>query len=344
MLSSTDSSQEAKTSILLIGQNHSDPFPIETAKNIYDYCIKNEINVIVGFETSDLTNITNNDKFLDLREKFLDPKATKQEKEQYLNELIKIEPLRTFHKSVEIYKTRGMLFDDDAYVRFLATNKVVLDRISKKATYASLENLICVAPPQNCFAIENHDLVEELKKSLRLSGVNRNEKQILETFEKERTEFMRDVIMDKAIELESSGYKKDSLILIVNLGAMHAQRLHAKLDIACQSKPNIKIFHIAILDARNNNNKFEHLEIEESKEIQEFFKKNPLLILRTDSLQTDPAIFDKVIGSCLDHIGVDGSKIRLITSEKSGPLLPPGSTISDGRSVAPSQRGDGTIR
>lgn len=155
---------------------------------------------------------------------------------------------------------------------------------------------------------------------------------------------MRDVILDKARELESSSDKKDSLILIVNLGAIHTQRLNAKLDIACQSKPNIKTFNIAILDAKNNYDELERLEIEESKEIQEFFKKNPLLILRTDSLQTNPAIFDKVIGSCLDHIGVDGSKIRLITSEKSGPLLPPDSTISDGRSVAPSQRGDGTIR
>ena len=97
--------------------------------------------IIIGFETSVLTNITNNDKFLDLREKFLDPKATKQEKEQYLQELIEIEPLRTFHKSVEMYKASGMLFDDDAYDRCLATNKVCLDLVSKKATYSSLENL-----------------------------------------------------------------------------------------------------------------------------------------------------------------------------------------------------------
>lgn len=107
--------------------------------------------IIIGFETSDLSSITNNDKFLNLREKFLDPKATKQEKEQYLQELIEIEPLRTFHKSVEMYKASGMLFDDDAYDRCLATNKVCLDRVSKKATYASLENLICAAPPSKLF-------------------------------------------------------------------------------------------------------------------------------------------------------------------------------------------------
>lgn len=189
--------------------------------------------------------------------------------------------------------------------------------------------------PQNCFAIENPDLEEELEKSLRLGGVNRNEKKIFETFEKERTEFMRDVILNKVRELASRSDKKDSLILIVNLGALHTQRLHAKLDIACQSKPNIKTFHIAMLD-KNNSDEPKHLEIKESIEIQEFYKKNPLLIVKTDSLQTDPAIFDKVIGSCLNHIGVDGSKIRLITSDKSGPLLPPNSTKSlYGISVVP---------
>ena len=60
MHSTTDLSLQPKISILLIGQGHSNPFPIKTAKNIYDYCIKNEINVIVGFEASDLTEITNN--------------------------------------------------------------------------------------------------------------------------------------------------------------------------------------------------------------------------------------------------------------------------------------------
>ena len=131
---------------------------------------------------------------------------------------------------------------------------------------------------------------------------------------------MRDTILDKVMGLESSGDKKDSLILIVNLGALHAQRLHAKLDIACQSKQYIKIFHISMLD-KNNSDEPKHLEIKESKEIQEFYGKNPLLIVKTDSLQTDPAIFDKVIGSCLNHIGVDGSRIALRTSNESGPLV-----------------------
>lgn len=57
MQNTTDLSLQPKILILLIGQGHSDPFPIKTAKNIYDYCTK---NVIIGFEASDLTEITNN--------------------------------------------------------------------------------------------------------------------------------------------------------------------------------------------------------------------------------------------------------------------------------------------
>lgn len=94
----------------------------------------------------------------------------------------------------------------------------------------------------------------------------------------------------------------------------------------------------------NNSDEPKHLEIKESKEIQEFYEKNPLLIVKTDSLQTDPAIFDKFIGSCLNHIGVDGSKIAPRTSDESGPLLPPNSTKSpDGKSVVSvAKRGNST--
>lgn len=155
-----------------------DPFPIKTAKNIYDYCIKNGINVIVGFETSDLSSITNNDKFLNLREKFLDPKLQKKEKEQYLKELIEIEPLRTFHQSVEMYKAKGVFFDDDVYDRYLTTDKVCLDRVSKKATYASLDDFINTASLSKCFAIENPDLAEELKKSLKFGEVGNEKKNL----------------------------------------------------------------------------------------------------------------------------------------------------------------------
>lgn len=317
------SNPDPKIAVLILGQLHEDPVPLQLVNRLADFFLARNVRVVIGLEFGEdfKETLHKENQFLIEYKKFRE--GDESQRRAALDKLRTLPPLREFINSVELMKRRGAYFPPNVEIDFLEKDKLVQKRLSTglatQRMWALVEKCEKRESDMSCFSCEDAKSDESLSQVLDTD----RRVEMLKKMENQRTDVMAQKVMQQIKQKSSGEDRRDCVIIVANLGLMHAHRLHAKV-VRDANDPKICV-RSAIVANPNNRGEVQKFLAEnkslmrkEQNEMGRFYEQTKCLEFCVSEAAykknpTDPILsefYERVAGDIAQHFGIERGELK----------------------------------